>query len=357
MKIEYVDGLFFGDETLWERGFGKRVEGRVLLEPEEVLYVAEFFKPKLVNFELEDVYAHVSFASWMVFKDWREKGLFAKRDVVVTPQADNLRVYPEQRMSLDVVLKKGVFFEDVLMSVVNDSRAKTLYEQHWFGQFGNYKQHHRGFLTKYDVFETLFLLDKGVLALNVSRERVFELAQKRIPDFASLFTVYTFWRERGYVVKSGFKFGTHFRIYFPGAKPVGKRVHSKHLLHVFPNHKMLISEWARTVRVAHSVRKTFILAIPSSVNRSVDVKPWFLFFRTGSRAHKPNTHPPSFMAFPFFEDQLIGVEDFAQMLWYSKAHGLPPVLAVVDRESSVTYYTLNLIKTPNSPFHFCEIEW
>jgi hypothetical protein len=47
-------------------------------------------------------------------------------------------------------------------------------------------------------------------------------------------------------------------------------MHSKHVIHVFPRKaKMLISEWARAIRVAHSVKKTFILAMPG---RRIEIK-------------------------------------------------------------------------------------
>jgi len=99
----------------------------------------------------------------------------------------------------------------------------------------------------------------------LQRKRFWGAAKKRIDYFEDLNNVYLEWRNAGYVVKTGLKFGTHFRIYVPGAKPEkGKNwVHSKHVLHVFPRKSsLIISEWARAIRVAHSVKKTFILAIP-----------------------------------------------------------------------------------------------
>ena len=91
--------------------------------------------------------------------------------------------------------------------------------------------------------------------------------RSRRSDYLKLYDVYKDWREKGYIIKTGFKFGTHFRVYFPGARPMGREnqewVHSKHVIHVFPKETtLLISEWARAIRVAHSVRKTFILAVP-----------------------------------------------------------------------------------------------
>ena len=84
---------------------------------------------------------------------------------------------------------------------------------------------------------------------NFSRKDIADLASKRRADFQKLYDVYSDWRSRGYVIKTGFKFGTHFRVYFPGAQPMKNDeswVHSRHVIHVFPRDaKLLISEWAR----------------------------------------------------------------------------------------------------------------
>ena len=67
-------------------------------------------------------------------------------------------------------------------------------------------------------------------------------------------------RKRGYVVKSGFKFGAHFRVYDRGQVP-GKD-HSNFLVHGISEGKTFsFPEVSRAVRLAHSVRKRFIYAI------------------------------------------------------------------------------------------------
>ena len=109
-----------------------------------------------------------------------------------------------------------------MTTIVDDEeKGKSIYMNFWFGQYGTYKVSERGRLNKLDIYETLFLIDKGVLKVkNYTRKQILDIAEKRRSDFLKLYQVYADWRSKGYVIKTGFKFGTHFRVYFPGAKPV-----------------------------------------------------------------------------------------------------------------------------------------
>jgi tRNA-intron endonuclease len=58
-------------------------------------------------------------------------------------------------------------------------------------------------------------------------------------------------------VKTGFKFGTHFRSYTKNPD----ETHAEFLVHVLPkNFKNIWSEMSRAVRLAHSVNKEIIFA-------------------------------------------------------------------------------------------------
>ena len=61
-------------------------------------------------------------------------------------------------------------------------------------------------------------MDNGVLEVaNMTKEADSRRSRRRGgSDFQKLYDVYADWRSKGYVIKTGFKFGTHFRIYFPG---------------------------------------------------------------------------------------------------------------------------------------------
>ena len=121
------------------------------------------------------------------------------------------------------------------------------------------------------------------------------------------------------MIKTGFKFGTHFRVYFPGARPMqsdgSSWTHSKHVIHVFPKEsKLLISEWARVIRVAHSVRKTFILAVPGATkNRKTQID-YVLYHRHGGDADNPETEAPKYAMLSLSEEEYIGGSEFASAI-------------------------------------------
>lgn len=80
---------------------------------------------------------------------------------------------------------------------------------------------------------------------------------KRQPDLPLRLAVYRFLRSNGYLPKTGFKFGTHFRLY---DRPIGQG-HAPWLVHAFPvGHQDSWPELARMVRLTHGVRKKLWLA-------------------------------------------------------------------------------------------------
>ncbi len=174
-------------------------------------------------------------------------------------------------------------------------------------------------LNKLDIYETLFLIDNGALDVsNITRKQIVEVADKRRPDFQKLYEVYSDWRSKGYVIKTGFKFGTHFRLYFPGrsrSRQTTSWIHSMHVIHVFPRDaKLLISEWARAIRVAHSVRKTFILAIPGkSRTKKLDID-FVLYHRKNSEIETPEKTTPRYGMLSLSEEEYIGGSELSAII-------------------------------------------
>ncbi len=305
-------------------------------------------------------------AKYFAYKDWRDRGLVAKEPnkEYVQPQENPVKKYPANELKLPNYKLHGIFFKSDLITIIEeDSEGKEIYEKYWFGQYGSYKAPDRGKLNKLDVYETLFLIDHKMLSLyNATREEVFGLAAKRHPNFQSLYDVYSDWREKGYVVKTGFKFGTNFRIYFPGAKPGDanskKWMHSKHVLHVFPKSaKLLISEWARAIRVAHSVKKTFLLALPGVSSHKAARIDFVLYHRHGGEADKPTTMPPKFAMLTLGEEEYLGGDVLARSIEEATKRKLELLLAIVDRETAVTYYIVRRIMLPKSKNEYYEIDW
>lgn len=74
--------------------------------------------------------------------------------------------------------------------------------------------------------------------------------------FDARLAVYRDLRDRGLVVRTGFKFGAHFRVY--SKWPAG---HSDYLVHALPpDHIFTLDEMARAVRLSQSVRKRLVFA-------------------------------------------------------------------------------------------------
>ncbi|MBN1280592.1 MAG: tRNA-intron lyase [Candidatus Thermoplasmatota archaeon] len=111
--------------------------------------------------------------------------------------------------------------------------------------------------------EALYLQRKKVLDIlridgtRLSYEASLVAMRKFQPDIEKRLLVFQELKQRGLLVKTGFKFGAHFRAYTkqPDA------THAEYLIHVVD--KGFTSIWAeisRAVRLAHSVNKEFVFA-------------------------------------------------------------------------------------------------
>ena len=84
-----------------------------------------------------------------------------------------------------------------------------------------------------------------------------KIIKKSQPDIELILTVFKDLKKRGLIVKTGFKFGAHFRAYTK--KP--EETHAEYLIHVVnKKYKVLWAEISRAVRLAHSVNKEIIFA-------------------------------------------------------------------------------------------------
>ncbi|MFH0738202.1 MAG: tRNA-intron lyase [Candidatus Micrarchaeota archaeon] len=369
------------DVSSLQNGFyGQMKRGIIYLSPEEALYVMDIRNGRCYDdvgneFQFNDVATlflknKKLLARYLTYKDYRDKGLILRSVAEAEGsygRSNSIR-YASADFTLDSFSFEGLFFPNDLITLVDDEKTgKELYERYWIGQFGTYKAAHRGRISKLDIYETIFLLKHGDLRLKGTRiGDVEKAAKKRIKFFCDMYLVYEDWRKRGYVVKTGFKFGTHFRIYFPGASPVRSEdewMHSKHVIHVFPRkHKLIISEWARAIRVAHSVKKTFILAIPGKKTPiKIDPKKprldFLLYHRRKDGIETPKDGTPRYLMYSLTEDEYIGGEGLAEALAECAGMGLEMMMAISDRESSVTYYVIKSIDLPGSEYEYYEIEW
>ncbi|WP_406657961.1 tRNA-intron lyase [Methanolobus sp. ZRKC2] len=81
------------------------------------------------------------------------------------------------------------------------------------------------------------------------------------PDFLRKYRAYADLRNAGLVPKTGFKFGTHFRVYAE-VTSIEKIPHSEYLIHaIAPDHVFMLPVMSRAVRLANSVRKRMLYAV------------------------------------------------------------------------------------------------
>lgn len=359
------------------RGFyGKMNKGVITLTPEESLYLMDIRNATCHDRNMNELKfnelakqftTQKLMARYFTYKDWRDRGLILRpvEEASGDYGRNPVKKYPRGAFKAPKYSLQALFFPDDMVAIIDDEiSGKEIYDNFWLGQFGSYKAEHRGKLSKLDIYETIFMIRHcGLSLMNSNEKEVKTAAKERRPDFPLMYQVYEDWRLHGFILKTGFKFGTHFRLYFPKASPtrdVEKWVHSKHVIHVFPRRsKMIISEWARAIRVAHSVKKTFILAIPGSRAKKPKRQEldFLLYHRKKGGIESPADGQPRFLMFSLSEEEQIGGEELAEAIEESKARGLELMLAIADRETGVTYYKVRRIQLPGSKYEYYEIDW
>jgi len=136
--------------------------------------------------------------------------------------------------------------------------ATALYNRSNYGTLKRNKLH-------LSLIEALFLLEKDKIEIKkgkkvLTSEEFIKKAKKNDKRFLIRYRVYSDLRGRGYVTKTALKYGADFRIY-PRGKKMGEE-HAKWA--VFVVHESESFDWkkfASMMRVAHSVRKTLLIAV------------------------------------------------------------------------------------------------
>ena len=91
----------------------------------------------------------------------------------------------------------------------------------------------------------------------VTQSALLAQARRLQPDLDLRLQVFEDLKARGIVVKTGFKYGSHFRAY----EGDPERTHAKYLVHALPSdHRGMWPEVSRAVRLAHGVKKRLLFA-------------------------------------------------------------------------------------------------
>ncbi len=128
-----------------------------------------------------------------------------------------------------------------------------------------------------DLIEGLYLLENNRLNITSSRKKVSisemtDRCKEEYHDFERKYQVYKKFRDMGYIVNPGIKFGCDFAIYErgPGID------HAPYLVQVYSRRDQITStEIVLAGRLATTVRKQFILAIPRTNDVDLVALDWW----------------------------------------------------------------------------------
>ncbi len=146
--------------------------------------------------------------------------------------------------------------------LVHDEAGVARLHEEFYGKIltGGNRNHRQLVLS---LLETAYLMRQNRMAVRsladdseMSYEQFLEYASEKERDFKDKLLVYTDLRAKGLVLKTGFKFGSHFRVYTSLHQK-----HSSYLVHVVPQGYLFqMYELARAVRLAHGVKKRMVIA-------------------------------------------------------------------------------------------------
>lgn len=146
-------------------------------------------------------------------------------------------------------------FSDNIVTV-RSSKAVTLNEKS-----------HYGTITpnglQLSLIEAFFLMEKEKINIYKDDKRLEKKEMEQILQKKRIFNKYLVFkdlRNRGYIVKTGFKYGSEFRLYERGTSP--GEGHSNFLVKVITENSMIsASDFSSYARVAHGVNKKLLLAV------------------------------------------------------------------------------------------------
>jgi tRNA-intron endonuclease, archaea type len=302
------DGQVFYEQG----GFGRKEKGGLRLAPQEALYLLHRGKIEIEGYDFDRLLAVFAeqvnvLRSYLVYRDIRERGyavqtgphdfrifrrgqrpgsgeslylvrVVSERDPIrFTELADEVTTAHNMRKQYLLAVvddEDELTYYDIKIqklpelsstpqyppiagipagkSVMVKVPPKSVFELSWFGSRLDDAR------LLFSPLETFYLASEGVLSVTadgsgVSADDIFSRACESDSEFSHKAMVYADLRRRGYVPKTGYKFGHHFRVYSGG------RTHSEMLVHaVDTGAEMPMSTISRSVRLAHSVKKKML---------------------------------------------------------------------------------------------------
>lgn len=169
--------------------------------------------------------------------------------------------FPHPDLSAD-----ATFLEDRIV-VWDPVASETLHNNGFYGKPLDQKR------LQLSLVEGGYLLSEGVLHIDSTKsdeilgiKDFVEKASSIEKEFYLKFIAYSDLRRRGFVPKTGFKFGTHFRVYREVQSP-SNIPHSEFLIHAIPHdYEFSLPVMSRAIRLSNSVRKNMLYAVQNGKN-------------------------------------------------------------------------------------------
>lgn len=271
------------------QGFGVRRGDKIYLHPIEALYLQLNGKAKFAELEklVSWVQSRVSnFPEiYFVYSDLRAKGYKAKvQDEFVVARRKFYPISEKKEVDFEKLLEILEKEKSFVFAIVDEESEVTYYEVLKAELKGEQVENlpkisgkilsdrviveNADVFNKYfygnlvgssvilSIFESLYLHEIGALEIDLDELR--KVAEK-IADFHEKYEVYKDLKRRGFVVKTGFKFGCDFRVY-RRVESVEDLPHSEFLVLVAKK-SLRLQELARAVRVANAVRKKLLVSV------------------------------------------------------------------------------------------------
>ncbi len=283
-------------KSLERRGFGVKRGEYIFLHPVEAVYLQV---KNIVEFgKLGEIFAWAESCVenftplYFVYEDLRKRGnrVRVQPPFLLTRKA----YYPvseREKLNLPKIATLCEKFDEFVLAVVDEESEVTYYrvyqpemkgeQREELPEISGYLLEDRVVTPMVEIFtryfygsekegmvalslvEAAYLMDSGSLKiLNADRNELLERASKIETDFERKYSVYRDLKMRGFVVKTGYKFGSDFRIYRK-VESVDDLPHSEYLVDISSG-EIELNEMARAVRLAQNVRKRMVFAFDST---------------------------------------------------------------------------------------------
>lgn len=288
---------------LERRGFGVRKRDKVILHPVEAIYL--FLRGDMIIKKGKKILKTPEVFKWAIrtvpefselyfaYEDLRERGnRISVSDRFLVGKKTFLPLSERRKFAVPELYKLRKGFDTLILAVVDEESDVTYYridnvdfhgrqseeiskikgylvkdrvvteesEIHTHFFYGNEKNG----IVSLSLIESCYLVDKGFMDVyssgrELSIEEIKKMGRKVEENFDRRYEVYKDLKDRRFCVKTGFKFGSDFRVY-DEIKSVEDLPHSNYLVSVVDDMRLPLYEIAGAVRLAQNVRKKMIFA-------------------------------------------------------------------------------------------------